>query len=170
MAPEVADFIVGSDFKKPVYMITGVKIARGADVALARSKEGGTHIRAGVDGTPAGAPTAAGSEITITMTNSEKTSFGESSDLVFAYRLRELYYEKGQVKHKEHKKGALQGIDDGSTGETEEETPSVPSLVISGLAEEDVSGEQSNIGGKMAFDEDDEEECYIVAPKGQPAS
>ena len=166
MTPSVAEFIVEKDFKKPVYMITGVEIARGANVAVARSREAGTHVRAGVDGTTAGAPAAAESEVTVSSRNSETTSFGESSDFVFAYRLREIYYEKGQVKHKEHNKGALQGTDGGSTEEADKTSLSKPSLEILGLAEEDVSGEDLAIMEDLAIDEDDEEGCAIITSKG----
>lgn len=166
LAPAVEEFIRQNNFKKPVYMITGVKIARGADVALTRSRESGTHLRAGVDGTTAGAPATAGPEVTISSTNSETTRFGESFDFVFAYRLREIYYEKGQVKHKECNKGALQGTDDGSPEKADETSLSSPSLEISGLAEEDVSGEDLAIREDLAVDEDDGEECAIITSKG----
>ena len=153
LAPAVEEFIRQNNFKKPVYMITGVKIARGADVALTRSRESETHA-------------IAGPELTISSINSETTRFGESFDFVFAYRLREIYYEKGQVKHKECDKGALQGIDDGSPEKADETSLSSPSLEISGLAQEDVSGEDLAIREDLAIDEDDGEECAIITSKG----
>jgi hypothetical protein len=166
LAPAVKLFIRQHDFKKSVYMITGVKIARGADVALTRSREAGTHMKAGVNGTTAGAPVAVGPEVTVSSKNSETTSFGGSSDFVFAYRLREIYYEKGQIKHKEHNKGALHGIDGGSPEVIDQSTVPKPLLEISGLAGEDISGEDLAITEEVAIDEDDGEECAIITPKG----
>jgi hypothetical protein len=54
-ASQVDAYIKSSEFSSPVYMITGVMIARGAAVAETKSNELGTHMRAGFDGTSAGA-------------------------------------------------------------------------------------------------------------------
>lgn len=39
--------------------------------------------------------------------DSDKVSYGDSSDFVFAYRVREIYYEKAKLKTKEHNQGPL---------------------------------------------------------------
>ena len=162
LAPSVAEYIVETKFKKSIYMITGVKIARGADVEQARSKEAGTHLKVGVDGTTAGSPVAAGPEVTISSSKTETTSSKGSSDFVFAYRLREIYYSKGKVKHREHNKGALQDLGGSSTKRSKEDVSAIPPLEISGYAEEDVSGEGCAVSKKLAIDEDNGEECNIV--------
>ena len=162
LAPSVAEYIVETKFKKSIYMITGVKIARGADVEQARSKEAGTHLKVGVDGTTAGSPVAAGPEVTISSSKTETTSSQGSSDFVFAYRLREIYYSKGKVKHREHNKGALQDLGGSSTKRSKEDVSAIPPGEISGYAEEDVSGEGCAVSKKLAIDEDNGEECNIV--------
>ena len=163
LAPSVAEYIIETKFKKSIYMITGVKIARGADVEQARSKEAGTHLKAGVDGTTAGSPVAVGPEVTISSSNSETTSSKGSSDFVFAYRLREIYYSKGKVKHREHNKGALQDLGGSSTKSSKEDVSAIPPLEILGCAGEDVTGEGSAAGNGLAVDEDNGEECNIFA-------
>lgn len=161
LSDSIAQYIITNDFKKPVYMVTGVKIARGADVALAKSKEAGTHMRAGVDGTPGGIPGRAGPEVTISSKDSEKTSFGGSSDFVFAYRLRKIFYEKGQVRNTEYNKGALYGV---NTGESDKatDTPSRPILEFVGIAKVDASMRSPEFKAEPVIDENDEEECTIV--------
>ena len=161
LSEPVAQFIAASDFKKPIYMITGIKIARGADVALAKSKEAGAHVRAGVDGTPAGTPVAAGPEVTISSKDSEKTSYGGSSDFVFAYRLRKIFYEKGQVRDDEYNKGALYGLGDWKADEMKAD-PSASTLEVIGLAKVDASAKGPEFREEPAIDEYGEEQCNIV--------
>ena len=162
LVPSVAEYIVEPKFKKSIYMITGVKIARGADVEQARSEEAGAHLRVGVNGTTALFPVAAGPEVTISSSGSETTSSKGSSGFVFAYRLREIYYSKGKVKHREHNKGALQDLSGSSTKKSEENVSVIPPLEILGYAGEDVSGEGSAVSKEVAVDEDNGEECNIV--------
>ena len=160
--PSVAEYIVEPKFKKSIYMITGVKIARGADVKQERSEEAGPLLRVGVNGTTALSPVAAGPEVTISSSGPETIFSRGSSGFVFAYRLREIYYSKGKVKHREHNKGALQGLSSSSTKESEEKTSVIPPLEILGYAGEDVSGEGSAVSKEVAVDEDNGEECNIV--------
>lgn len=162
LAPSVAQYIVETKFRKSIYMITGVKIARGADVEQARSEEAGTHLRIGVNGTTAGSPVAAGPEVSISSSGSETTSSKGSSDFVFAYRLREIYYSKGKVKHREHNKGALQDLSGSSTEKSKGDVFVNLPLEILGYAVEDVSGEDSAVSKGLAVDEDNGEECNIV--------
>lgn len=162
LSEPVAHFIAASDFKKPVYMITGIKIARGAEVALAKSKGAGAHMRVGVDGTPAGTPVAARPEITISSKDSEKTSYGGSSDFVFAYRLRKIFYEKGQVRDDEYNKGALYGLGDRKADETEANPP-LSTLEVIGLAKVDASARGPGSQETPAIDEYGEEQCNVVS-------
>lgn len=162
LSDPVADFIVASGFKKPVYMVTGVKIARGADVALAKSKEAGTYMRVGADGTPVGTPGAAGPEVTISLKSSEKTSFGGSSDFVFAYRLRKIFYEKGQVRHDEYNKGVLYGLEDGKLDDNDATQCPPPTLEVVGIANVDTSARGLGFQEESAMDEDDEQKCTVV--------
>lgn len=161
LSDPIAQYIIANDFKKPVYMITGAKIARGADVALANSKEAGTHVRAGVDGIPGGIPGKAGPEVTISSKDSEKTSFGGSSDFVFAYRLRKIFYEKGRVRDTEYNKGTLYGIGAGGIDEATS-SPSRPILKFTGIAKVDASTKSGEFKAELAIDENDEEECTLV--------
>lgn len=161
LEPSVADYIAETKFRKSIYMITGVKIARGADVKQESSKEAGTHLKAGIDGTTTAAPVAVGPEVTISSSKSETTSSKGSSDFVFAYRLREIYYSKGKFKHREHNKGALQDVGGSSTKGSTEDVSVIPPLEVLGLAGDDISGKGSAVSKELATDEDDGEECNI---------
>ena len=161
LVPSVAEYIVDTKFKKPIYMITGVKIARGADVEQARWEEAGTHLRVGVNGTTAVSPLAAGPEVTISSSGSETTSSKGSSDFVFAYRLREIYYSKGKVKHRQHNKGALQALSGSFTKKSKEDDSVIFPMEILGYAGEDVSGERLAVSEELAVDEDNGEICNI---------
>ena len=165
VVPSVAGHIIDTKFTKPIYMITGVRIARGAEVEQAHSKEAETHLKIGVDGTTAGSPVTAGPELNISSSAAESTSSKGSSDFVYAYRLREIYYSKGRLRHREHNKGAtLQGLGGSSTEEGKEDSLVIPPLEISGYAGEDFSGDGSGVSRESAIDEDNGEECDIVTP------
>ena len=81
----VSSYIAESNFKNSVDLITGVKIARGAEVTILRSRGCATSSRIGADGTLASFHVAAGPEFSAFTHNSDRQSFGGSSDFVFAY-------------------------------------------------------------------------------------
>ena len=160
----VADFIVESNYKKPVYLITGVKTARGADAAFGRSRKTGANAQFGVDGTSAGAPATAGPKISFHTSDSEKTSFGGSADFVFAYRLREIFYEKGQVKHQEYNRGALYDTSISSDESQAQHYKPESLLKIVGIARSDAA---EGMGDKLedVVLDDDNEECFVIVRK-----
>jgi hypothetical protein len=57
---EVKAYISASWWKKPVYMITGLKIAKGFKVTTSERQHRGGNGKAGVDGAAAGAPVPVG--------------------------------------------------------------------------------------------------------------
>lgn len=117
-------FEVHGSGRKPVYMITGLKVARGG----ARVKTGTTSettVAPAVEGdlTAAGAPVTVGIGGSYTTMDKRGTSYANSSDYVFAYRLLRLkrklfsdeYASSSYVKGAAFGKG--EGEDDDGDGD-----------------------------------------------------
>lgn len=99
---------IGKFPTKSVYMITGLKIAKGARCASFERQEGGVAARVGVDATPfTSLPVDGGPRVRIGSSGSEEHWFGTSSDFVFAYRLSRIVVTfKRKIKGKNYEKGA----------------------------------------------------------------
>ncbi|EFX03633.1 hypothetical protein CMQ_561 [Grosmannia clavigera kw1407] len=83
------------NLRKRLYMVTGVRIARGAQKAESVSHETGAHVKVGVDAVEfGGPPITAGIEPGLEKEGAERHSFQGASDFVYAYRLAEIYYGK----------------------------------------------------------------------------
>jgi hypothetical protein len=93
---------------KSVYMITGIKIARGAKCVSFARQEGGVEAKAGFDGTAAMTiPARGGPKVNVGSSGSEESWFGGSSDFVFAYRLRRIVVTfRGNIKGKNYERRA----------------------------------------------------------------
>ena len=119
--PKVVQFAAKSRYRKPLFMITGVKIARGANISREVIKARELSAKVGVDGMPGGVPVvvAVGGEVSELLREKEK--FDAPSDFVFAFRLRKIFYEKGSVQHREFTKGALFGLGDGEDNDDDGE-------------------------------------------------
>ncbi|OAG01997.1 uncharacterized protein CC84DRAFT_1053504, partial [Paraphaeosphaeria sporulosa] len=94
--------------RKSVYMVTGIKVARGAAHLCARAKGVNVDLRPGVDATPfSGVPVSGGVLAGVGKEKGEKTWFSGSSDFVFAYRLRRILVKRQTVSQsKDYVKGA----------------------------------------------------------------
>jgi len=156
---DVADFLEQTDYQEPVYIITGIKTVEGASVITVKKKGRGFHLKAGFDGTPAGVPITIGPEANHKNSESERASFKNSSPVVFAYELSEMWQKRDSkdVTLKSHTKGALFGLD-GKELDLETE-------VVEGLGKLDDGSEVV-----PAFDEDGEEPCNCVLPLAMPRS
>jgi len=94
-------YLSASRFKKPLYMITGLKIARGGKSSrtTTHEREGGFDI--GVDNTlqaATGVPVTVGPGIQVASSWSESRSFQSSEDFVFAFRLHKLILKRKRVE------------------------------------------------------------------------
>ncbi|KAF1833956.1 hypothetical protein BDW02DRAFT_598570 [Decorospora gaudefroyi] len=75
----------------PAFMVTGIKIARGAAIEHLRSVKYGVEGSVGADLTAiTGAPITLGPQGSLLQNNTTSLSFSGSSDFVFAYRLRRI--------------------------------------------------------------------------------
>ncbi|SPO02495.1 uncharacterized protein DNG_05168 [Cephalotrichum gorgonifer] len=159
-SPLAVDFLTRSRFRKPLYVVTAVKIARGACVAeTSRSISRGAEVGVGVDGTlVGGALVSLGPEIRAGRANGESGSFAGSSDFVFAFQLRKIVVERstGRVtNHVDHTSGAMY---DTNSGVSPSET-GLP-FVVRGTTSEDASGLKLGGGsGEAVVQEDDETVC-----------
>ena len=101
---DVQDYLKGYNYKKPVYLITGLKVAKGASVRL----EEGTKVSAKAEiglNNPGGTNIQAGPKAEGTVENSTMFAFKESSDIVVGIQCLKLYYKtpwlSGEKKLKE---------------------------------------------------------------------
>lgn len=81
------------NYRKRLYMITGVRIARGARLSRKATKTRGGNAKIMVDlATVSVVPVKVGPDINVTRENEESYSFEETSDFVYAYRVCEVHY------------------------------------------------------------------------------
>lgn len=100
------------NFRKRLYMVTGVRIARGARMAGRNTASVGAHTKLGADlAGIEGSPATVGVDGSITNTSSSVHSFQNASDFVYAYRLCEVYYGK-EVYLKPYSDGETYGLKD----------------------------------------------------------
>jgi hypothetical protein len=108
---DLKDFLRENPRTRSVYMVTGVKIARGAEVVRKRVRGAGGEGNASIDATAmTGVPVSTGPKTSIAWRNVDSESFSGSSDFVFAYRLRKISIEAntGQVtENNDFVRGAL---------------------------------------------------------------
>ncbi|KAI0543079.1 hypothetical protein GGR58DRAFT_450638 [Xylaria digitata] len=161
LAPPVAQFLELSRYRKPVYLITGLKIAIGSKAKLSRSRERTWHINAEVDGTiPSGGsvPVGAGQESEVTRVNESYVCWEESDDFVFAFRMWKIKVEKktGVTRGQDFTKGAM------LSAETQTRIIEVPFTIVG--VEEVGIGETSLERDLM----EDEDGVACVVPKVNP--
>ncbi|KAH6698158.1 hypothetical protein BKA61DRAFT_710149 [Leptodontidium sp. MPI-SDFR-AT-0119] len=105
---DVQAFLEESRFKKSVYMIVGLKIAKGAKVRKGSERSSETTAQLMIDGTAGGVPVKAGPEVEIKKDRQESTEWIDEKSFVFAYRLRKITCKKGKiVEDVEYNKGAF---------------------------------------------------------------
>lgn len=146
------------EYKDPIFMVTGMKIARGASLESSQSKKFGWKLRFGFS--HPGVPAEAGPKAGMTKSRSEEESFDGSTDFILAIRVKKICYREGKLVTEEYNKGATM-MDDVTkqryTVELEDTTDDI------GL--EDVPG-----GKDMELAEsnscDGNEPSYLALPKG----
>jgi hypothetical protein len=131
------------NFKKRLYMITGVRVARGAKLHQKGSESIGGNAGVGVDlGAFGVAPVTVGVGGAGQSTSSENYGFKKSSDFVFAYRVCEIHYGK-DVYVKPYNSGETFGTNDGGDGDElseDEEEEKRQKIVVEDIEASDYSG------------------------------
>ncbi|KAG6359196.1 hypothetical protein INS49_012716 [Diaporthe citri] len=100
--------------RKPVYLITGLKIARGASASTETSTEKSTQAELKFDGTSSAIPINMGDEIDHDLKTTRGVSYSGSTDYIFAYRLTRIKPSRwgDGSKNKAFVKGAAFGSDE----------------------------------------------------------
>lgn len=88
--PDVQAYFEVTGWRKPLYLITGIKIARGASASTETRTETSTHAELKFDGTMAAVPINVGPETDYDLTEARGVSYGGSTDYIFAYRLTRI--------------------------------------------------------------------------------
>ncbi|KLU85287.1 hypothetical protein MAPG_04315 [Magnaporthiopsis poae ATCC 64411] len=102
--PAIRTFLESTRFRKPVYLITGLKVARGASEAVVRSRT--RSANAGLGGGGA-LPGPAQTQLQMQVRSLGQSSFESSSDFVLGYRLAKVKVKRsGGVASLPHNQGA----------------------------------------------------------------
>lgn len=93
---------------KSLFMITGLKVAHGANIEITSHRTKGANLQVGVDATAfTGFPISAGPHASVQNEHYENFKFTTSKDFILAYRLHRIIVRWGKVSDdKEHTKGA----------------------------------------------------------------
>ena len=106
----VKKYLDFNNYRRPVFLVTGLMIARGASAVHHSMKGAFLHTKIGIDLTAAGAPVTVGPKASLTSHRDRDIAFDEASDFVLAYRLTRIKCTRtARVSSKEHTKGALYG-------------------------------------------------------------
>lgn len=152
---EIQDSIKSSRFRANLYMITGIKIAKGAEIAMSKIAAKGGKLQFGIDTTPAGVPLKFGPDISSSSTAGQIMSEKHPKEFIFAYRLREITYTRKKAEdQKEVSKGDLYGAGEKKSREKEEEDFSKDEAVFDMYSSQDVDGEIWELETKEAVDVD----------------
>lgn len=151
----VVDFLEQTNFRKPLYIITGLKTVRGASVTTVNTKGRGFNSKLAFDGTPAAVPVTVGPEVERNIEESETASFEKSSPVIFAFQLAAVRCKEANenVRVKDYTKGALF-----ASGQENEELD-LQAEVLDGLG--DLYEDRETI---PVYDEDGEEYCHCFLP------
>jgi hypothetical protein len=156
---DVQDYLKGSNYKKPVYLITGLRVARGASVHLKEGTEISAKTEAGLNNLGA-TNIKAGPRIEGSRDNSTVISFTESSDIVVGVQCVKLYYKTGWLsgEKKLHDQLYTSGatfVDDSGSGQQER----TDNYVLVQPENYDLPGHVSRV---QIDDEEVKEETWIV--------
>ena len=163
-APNVKRYIERSKIRKPVYIISGLKIVRGGKIKSSKTRGHGGTLSVGIDGTALAAPVEVGPEFEVQRAKGEDVEWGGSDDFVFAYRLSRIKVKRktGEVKEEKYVKGALYELKPDEDGNTiQEESPIFEFEKLEG--DEVIAGEFEE--ELVHVQDDDEGDCVCVVPE-----
>ena len=109
-AEHVRRYLQTSRFQKPIYIITGLKVAIGANASTNKSRVVGGTLAAEVDGTvwSSGAvPIGGGPGIEGKVGSKSGTEWSGSDDFVFAFRVSKVFASKREVRADDYVSGAM---------------------------------------------------------------
>ncbi|KAM0437846.1 hypothetical protein ACHAPT_002211 [Fusarium lateritium] len=95
--------------QKPVHLITGIKIARGASVSTESKAERAAQAELKVDATGGGGSAIVGPEASLDSQRKIGISYGGSTDYIFAYQVMRIKPKKRGTESQKYVKGAMFG-------------------------------------------------------------
>jgi hypothetical protein len=114
---DVKDYVMGSGYD-PVYIVTGLKTARGPSVRMSKSRKLKGTVELGLQ-EPGGLPIELGPKFNTSKEARQEMGFEDSTDFIIGIRVKKLMYKKhwltwapGALVAKEHNKGATMVDDD----------------------------------------------------------
>ncbi|KAK3936624.1 hypothetical protein QBC46DRAFT_394518 [Diplogelasinospora grovesii] len=165
-APEVQKHLTSHGMKRPLYMITAVKIAYGASVTEMEGNSWKGKLSAGLDGSPSVTSAIHGSN-----ENSRTTRFDSSTPFVFAYRLRQVRYREGILTHEPYRDGALYGVGNEGGKDDADAKEHKTGIIFLELDEDDVTADDVGMSpfevrGEEEEENDDDEAglCELIVP------
>jgi hypothetical protein len=158
--PKVRHFIEKSRVRKPVYMVTGLKIARGGRINTREAIAQGMTLGLSLDGIALAAPIEVGPQMEIRTKKTESTSWEGSDDFIFGYRLSKMKLRKKteEVKVSEHIKGALYELDLQASDQRD------VGYELENIAGDDFA-EIEAFGDNISDVSDEKEDCRCVVPQ-----
>lgn len=152
----VRRFLELSKYRKPVYIITGLKVVTGAQANTSKSHTMGAGVGVEVDATVwTAVPIGGGPGVEAEVGNKKSTKWEGSSDFVFAFRVSKVWVAEatGQVlSEEEYRKGAV--LDDEK--EEEEKGPELSVLKV-----EETDGRAEGFDAEELMDDGDVVLCAI---------
>lgn len=141
----VRSYVEATKYRQPVFLITGIMVARKTSVSQTSTKDIHFHTQIGVDLTSLGAPVNLGPQGSIAGGHEDEVSSDESSDFVLAYRLMKIKItRKAAVSSTKYQKGALYSEPETSLSVGPEEDSYVTTIET-----EDVIAKDLNSGGSI---------------------
>jgi hypothetical protein len=151
---DVQSFFEGSRFKKSVFMIVGLKVAKNARITTGIEVSKEIVAKMMVDGAAAGMQVKVGPQAEIKAQKKESTEWRGEKSFVFAYRLRKITCKKGKiVENTEFNKGAFLDL--------WSETDKKGDVVLHYLVQEDDAGPEEVTNKEVTSENNDGEEVYF---------
>ena len=163
-APNVKRFIEKSRIRKPVYMVTGLKIARGGRIKSSKIRGHGGAVSIGLDGTALAAPVEVGPEVEIQRERGEAVEWNTEDDFVFAYRLSKIKVKRRaeKIREEEYVKGALYDAETAKDGVVE------PSLFeIDEIEGDEAIAKDFEDQSVDAGDDGGDDACICILPRNE---
>jgi hypothetical protein len=133
---------------KAVYLVTGLKIVRGAQISYSTSISTELSANLGVDGTAAAVPATIGLKGHWTKEKADKTSLDRADEFVFAFRVKKVTSKSGQIKDENFNEGAFLSI---GAGDDENPAEAVEAEEIKGTELHDAILVQDSIDGEQVY-------------------
>jgi hypothetical protein len=149
--PGVKAYLVATKHHHPIFLITGIMVARGASAIQTSMKGNHFQTQIGVDLTSVGAPVTMGPKGSVSHGHEREFSFDKASDFVLAYRLMKIRVtRKAEVSSKRYHEGALHSTSEMPVSEEQENNSYITTVVA-----EDVGAKDLNGGGIEIIEGDD---------------